>query len=117
MVRLEVGENQDRYEPENFSSWSRLIKVRAWILRFVSNCRKEEVQRRRNHLTEEEVKESEFRVFREDQRKYFVEEINMLIQGKSVSEKSLLIEMNPTMDDVVIIRANIRIVNQLLKKL
>ena len=46
MVRLEVGENRDRYEPENFSSWSRLIKVRAWILRFVRNCRKEEFQRR-----------------------------------------------------------------------
>ena len=36
---------RDCFDPKTFSSWKEIVRIRAWINRFVSNCRNENKER------------------------------------------------------------------------
>ena len=48
-VKLKNGNDKDRtvwqLEPERFSDGTRLIRLQAWVMRFVNNCRASESKR------------------------------------------------------------------------
>ena len=56
-----------RLDPARFSSWLRLKRVRAWVIRFINNCRLKKQQkneRTKGELTSEEINDSENQLIR-----------------------------------------------------
>jgi len=109
--RVDSRVNHNRYEPENYSSWLRLLRVRAWVLRFILNCRKENLQRDQGDLSKSELDECELRIFKEEQEKYYQKEMECLRRSGAVNEDSSLIDMNPKIDESGLLRADSRIIN------
>ena len=69
-----------------------MVRVRAWSLRFISNCRKENNYRETGELSVEEVSDAEKDIFRESQSTEMKEEIKQLRKRKlnKISNKFLM---------------------------
>ena len=59
-------------DPKRFSSWTKLIRVQAWVRRFIDNCRSP--NRERGELKAEEIEDAAILVIRGAQRKAFPDE-------------------------------------------
>jgi len=60
-------EMPSRLQPCKFSSWSRLVRVRAWIQRYVNNCRRRIDERSPGSLSCREVADTENEIIKEAQ--------------------------------------------------
>ena len=92
---------------QRVSSYSRLIRVTAWILRYVHNSRHQ--SRRLGTLTTEELKEGERYWFKEIQHLAFPQEIKALGDNRSLPRTSRLITFRPFVDDEGLLRVGGRI--------
>ncbi|TKS69341.1 hypothetical protein D9C73_003405 [Collichthys lucidus] len=102
------------------SSWTRLSRVMAWILRlkaFLLNIRKRKVVNAQfpqpaseegqlkdiklccGHLSLEEIKNSEMEIIKLCQMQRYSEEISCLQRGESVKRNSHIYKLNPMLDD------------------
>ena len=70
------------FKIETFSSWRKLVRIRAWFLRFFSNCRRENNQRQIGELTSEERLDAEMKIFHQSQQSDMKEEIEKITKGK-----------------------------------
>ncbi len=84
--------------PENYSSWNRLVRVCSWVLRFVRNCQVSHEQRLQGQLKPYEIAN-------------FPLEYKLLMNGKNVSNQSRIIQLNPKLDEDGLLRADSRLVN------
>ena len=99
-----------RLNPERFSKWLRLLRVRAWVLRFVHNCRLLPDQRIRcNSLTVDDIADQETAVIVEAQKIAYRKEYALLLTKKELPCKSELLSLNPRVDDVGLLRCNSRL--------
>ena len=64
------------------SSWLRLKRVRAWINRFMNNCKQPKDKRTNGELTSEEISDSENQLFQLAQESAFPGEIEAMRSGK-----------------------------------
>ena len=91
-------------DPKKFSSWKRLCRITAWILRFIINCRKPD-KKWKSTIQPEEFEVAEKLWIKNSQRDSFV------VQNESVSTNNQLSSLCPKLDSSGIIRANTRIIN------
>ena len=89
------------------SSYTRLIRVTAWVLRYVNNCRNQ--PRKQGTLATDELKEAEEKWMLKAQRSVFSAEIELLNKGKSLPRSSRLITFRPYVDDKGLLRVGGRI--------
>ena len=108
------------FDIQRFSSWRRLLRVTAWILRFISRSRRTRHQKsqetgdRQNDLLEkvlepDEISNAERYWVRETQRERFSEEWTTLRAGGSVLRSSPLWRLSPFVDSDGILRVGGRL--------
>ncbi|XP_066600734.1 uncharacterized protein [Prorops nasuta] len=100
-----------------FSSWTRLVRVVAYCLRFLNCLRKSIVVDAvlPNFLTASELCNSRNVIIRLVQAQFFIEEINILQAGESLSKRHKLMSLNPIMDKKDgILRVGGRLANSVL---
>ena len=100
-----------RLSPKCHSSLKRLIRICAWVIRFITNVRRLVNAKINGELLPSEVKDAEDWLIRSTQEESFAEEYKLLKTGKSISNSSTLICLQPIMDDYGNMRCNSRIVN------
>ena len=98
-----------RQDPTRFSSWTRLTRIHAWILRFVQNCQQPSQFRKEGELSPQEIQESEGIIIKEAQKESFPEEHRALTSGKQISKSSKLVKLTPRLDEDGIIRCDGRL--------
>ena len=93
-------------DPLKYSSWTRLIRVTAWVMRFVAKLSTKVMKR--DNLPEPQMKETltpaeldAVRKFwvKQEQSEQFPEEVQDLNRGKEVRKQSHLRALTPTMDE------------------
>ena len=84
---------------ERISSDNHLVRVTAWILRFVNNARKRSEEDSGPILSLSELKWSEETWWRIAQRSLFEEKIYNLKNGKGLSLKRKILHFHPFLDD------------------
>ena len=96
---------------KRFSSFTRLVRTTAWVLRFVqvlrSRVRKQPVTFRR--LTADELAQAERLLVAQSQAESFPEEKRALNDGKAIGAASRLVQLHPVLDDGGLIRAKGRV--------
>ena len=95
----------DRLEPERFSSWTRLIRTTAWVMRFINNCRQSVVDRSYGELDVDELQDAEIFAIRRAQRRSFPAEFTALQGNNPLSRDSKLMALHPCLDDSGVIRS------------
>ena len=99
-----------RLQPERFSSWERLIRTQAWVMRFISNCRINENERLLDQeLNSEEISDVESHIVRTMQKGVFSEEYRALIRKDKLPRHSKLLKLCLQLDDDGIMRADGRL--------
>ena len=109
-----------RLDPTRYSKWYKvkpkgaleiglsLVRVRSWVQRFVSNCRKPENQRVLGELTPAELLIAEREIIREAQGEAFSEEIGALRKNQNLLQKSPLLPSTPILINRIL-RSNTRL--------
>ena len=100
-----------------YSSYSKLLHVNAWILRFVSNLKRRHSNLTLNlskSLSVTELKQSEQHLFSRSQDRYFWEGKQRLISGKQVHSSSSLSSLNPYLGEGSLIVVGGRLSNSKL---
>ncbi|KAL9968821.1 hypothetical protein ACROYT_G020955 [Oculina patagonica] len=115
-------------DAEKFSSWLRLLRITAYVLRFISKCKTAGLQKEQRNMSSdnqaknigpnanlketlepEEIKNAEKYWVREAQRERFSEELTNLKGGGTVSKSSQLWRLSPFMDSDGILRVGGRL--------
>ena len=89
---------------DQFSSYTRLKRVTAWIMRFIKNCQTAVDDRRMNPLTVRELDQAHAYWITTSQHDHFSKEINRIKQDKPVSKSSSLRSLHPFIDHAGILR-------------
>ena len=98
-----------RLDPTRFSSWVSLIRLHAWVCRFVNNCRLPLDKRNRGELSPEEVSDAEINIIKTAQRDGFSAEFKLLSCGKILKIDSKIIGLQPKIDDDGLMRSDGRL--------
>ena len=97
-VVMTVGPPEDTLI-ERFSSYSRLLRIVTWCMRFVFNLRQRVEERRLNSLlTPQELRRVELIFLRQSQSRSFLEEKNCLQNGRDIPRRSTLLQRRPFLD-------------------
>ena len=110
-VRTVRLEEESRLNPNRYSKFNRLVRVTAWVIRFISNCRSKREDRIGTELSVEELSDSELSIISSMQEKSFQSEFEALRKDKKLSNNSQLIGFHPFVDDDQVLRANSRLAN------
>ena len=97
-----------RLQPTLFSSRQRMVRIRAWVNRFIINCRNAD-NRIRGELTPDEIRETENAIIAEAQRESFPLELHSLQGGKELPKNSKLLGLRPCLHEDGLIRSNGRL--------
>ena len=94
----------------NYSSWTKLNRITAWILRFSVNSRQIDPENRKSgELSVLELREAEFALVRITQKLFFEDELRKLSKGLVLSR--YLQKLNPYLDEKNILRVRGRLTN------
>ena len=75
-----------RLDPSRFSSWTKLIRVQAWVRRFVDNCRSP--NRESGELKAEEIEDAAIQVIKGAQRKAYPDEYLALQRQRELPKRA-----------------------------
>ena len=90
---------------QRYSSFTRIQRVVAWILRFIKNCRpSRRVTSLTPVLTVSELAAAEIYLVRFSQEAHFAEEIALLESGKDLPRGSSLLSLHPFLDPHGVLR-------------
>ena len=98
-----------RLNPQRFSSWLRLKRVTAWVLRFVENCALPKTLRESGELSIAEMNEAETRILKDLQEAEFGDEMRALRKSRSVLPTSKLQPLTPFLDENGLMRCKGRL--------
>ena len=101
--------NEDRLEPQRYSSWSKLTRVSARVNRFIENCRLPVALRREGALQPDEVISAGMQFIREAQGEVFKEEMRAIKGGRELPSASKLQPLRPMLDDDAVLRCDGRL--------
>ena len=85
-----------------FSRFATLIRVFAYVYRFINSCRTK--VKLLNYLTASELNASLLSLCRLTQKYYFLKDYTLLSDGRSASKRSKLLSLNPFIDDNGLLR-------------
>ena len=75
-------------QPQNFSSWRRLTRLYAWVVRFANNCNTlKDNKVLDNELNAEEILDAEYHIIRTMQKEAFYEEYTALLKEGNFQHK------------------------------
>ena len=94
-----------------FSSYNKLVRVMAWILRFAHNAKPQQEMKYSGCLTVPELQKAEQQLLVAAQAQEFPEELIALKLNKKLSKASKLCHLSPFIDSAGLIRAGGRIKN------
>ncbi|KAJ8040732.1 Alpha-N-acetylgalactosaminide alpha-2,6-sialyltransferase 6 [Holothuria leucospilota] len=99
--------------PERYSSWLKLVRVTAWLRRFIANARVNSASERQlgTELTIREIESAKLVWYKRAQRDVYSSEIEDLKSGRCLKQKSSLLPLNPCIDEDGILRVNGRLKN------
>ena len=100
-----------RLDPVNYSSWTRLTRVQAWVNRFLINCRSQTEQRSFGNLLSEEIHDAANQIIVVAQKKTFPDEWKSLIVGIGVPHHSKILGLQPRLDYDGLMRCDGRLTN------
>lgn len=101
---LEVSKPHDSVlNCDDFSTWGRLLRITAWVQRFVVVCHKK-TKPSSIGLTAEELDSAENYWVRYIQNKAFFNEIRFLQKGQPIKGHSSIAELSPFLDDFGFLR-------------
>ena len=106
-VRVEEKSVLDKFI-ESHSSWLRLQRVTAWILRFINKCKQRHSSSSKELLVEEIQEAAKFLV-KHEQSRSFKEEVQRLEKGKCVKRGSRLEKLSPELDEARLLRVGGRL--------
>ena len=109
MVALGMIVEVNRIDMSRFSTWLRLKRVVAWIIRFLSNCRISEEDREAKCLTVEEINDAEHLIIKDVQATDFGDELSLLSKGQQVPKSSKLAPLSPFVDSEGVLRVGGRL--------
>ncbi|XP_067040969.1 uncharacterized protein [Acropora muricata] len=110
LIAATINESRDwRLNPQRFSSWTRLLRVHAWVSRFLDNCCLSKDQRITGELTTDEIRNAENQIIAQAQQQAFPDEYRMLAQGKNLPHSSKLLQLRPVLDEDELVRCNGRL--------
>ncbi|GBL74085.1 hypothetical protein AVEN_230985-1 [Araneus ventricosus] len=92
-----------------FSSWSKLLRVMAWCLRFVDRVKG--LRQQPSFLEVGELRRTEKFIIKSVQADEFAEEIHQVKTGKSVNTTNKLSELNPFLDEDGLLSVGGRLAN------
>ncbi|XP_046803770.1 uncharacterized protein LOC124419201 [Lucilia cuprina] len=95
---------QEVIDYKRFSSYLKLKRTVAWVLRFINRCRKEIGPGEENGLTADELKNAEILLCRQAQQENFCHEIEILKNEGSLPKSSELYALCPYMDENALLR-------------
>lgn len=107
--QLKVESNVDYLVPERYSNIKKLVRVRAYVKRFLHNIGVPQKERTTGCLRVWELEESEKEIIANAQRGKFVKEYKTLVKGKTVDANSKLVSLNPQLDEDGLIRVGGRL--------
>jgi hypothetical protein len=96
---------------KRYSSWHRVCKAIAWLLRFKKWLRCKRTANIRGRLTVEEINVAEMAVVMAMQRKFYCDELSALKSNKVVSKESKIYTLEPFLDRHGIIRVGGRLLS------
>ena len=108
-VTMSNTETDNKLDPTRYSSWTKLTRVCALVMRFVDNCRLPSTLRRHGPITPDEIMDVESHFIKVAQSECFVNELKSLRSGKVVKSDSKLLPLNPIIDDDGILRSDGRL--------
>ncbi|CDW57723.1 Peptidase A17 and DUF1759 and DUF1758 domain cont aining protein [Trichuris trichiura] len=88
-----------------YSSFERLLRITAWLFRFVKNCRLPKEMRNYGLISVEELLQAE----RQVQKEYFEDEINCIVKHKALRSSSKLLMFDPYLDEDGLLRVGGRL--------
>ncbi|XP_044578944.1 uncharacterized protein LOC123261416 [Cotesia glomerata] len=89
---------------EKYSSFNKLQRIIAYILRFICNCKLSKTKRAFGPLQATELKRSHYLIIRIVQLSAFKTEIELIKNGEPLPHSSKLIPLNPILDEFGILR-------------
>lgn len=101
--------------PFQFSSWTRLVRITAYLRRFIANLAR--LAKRiavTSTLNVSELRDAQNHWFRAVQRAAYAEEIKCLSQGSAIPRTSALRSLNPVLGKDALIRLGGRLANSAL---
>ena len=104
-----MHETSWRLQPERYSSWNRLVRVRAWIQRFLENCRLKIEDRCSDGITYQEILDAETAVIKEAQQQAFGEEYTALSNQRPIPKNSKLLTLKPIIDEEGLLQSDGRL--------
>ena len=91
--------HQELINPARFSSWVKLKRVEAWLLRFLFNCRSQQNEGKLiGELSCEEIKKAQLILIRNLQQVVFFEELSILQKNGSLPRNHYLASLSPFVD-------------------
>ena len=79
-----------RLKSERFPNWTKLIRVQAWVIKFINNCRVGENRRLLDHeLLFEGINGVETQIVRKMQKEMFSEKYNALIKKVQLPKQQI----------------------------
>ncbi|XP_033116718.1 uncharacterized protein LOC117116731 [Anneissia japonica] len=93
-----------RLDPKRYSSWSRLIRIAAYVHRFITNCRSNKNYRVYRRLEHKEIQYAELSIIRKAQQESFPSDIRNLKENGIVGSNSVLSTLTPTVDEDGVLR-------------
>ena len=98
-----------RLKPERYSDWSRLLKIYAFVYRFLENCKLSRTERKFGPVEASELQDAENQILKMTQMRYFAGEYAALSADKSLPCSSKLIKLRPKLDDAGVMRCDGRL--------
>ncbi len=110
---LTVDPDHPLFPINRYSMFTRFKRVTAWVIRFLNNCRKLNLGQNTlvNSLLIPELVKAENYWISLSQCACFPEEINSLKIGSDISRRSILVQLNPFLDNFGVLRVGGRIGN------
>ena len=114
LVALGIIEKK-RIDTSRYSTWTTLLRMISWLLRFTSNCKAKEPDRNlAPTLSCAELSVAEIWIVKDTQRSPFQDDIHAIEEGKELPQASKLKALNPFVNDSGVLCVGGRLKNALL---
>lgn len=107
MTSYENAKESELLEVKNYSDLNRVLRVTAWVRRFIHNARGN--PKCTGTLSTEEISVAKFHWIQATQNQSFLEEISLLKRGKEINPQSQIQSLSPFLDDKGILRVGGRL--------
>lgn len=95
-LNCESSDTINRLSVERYSNWQHMVRIYAWVVRFIENCKiKSKELRASGELQQEELKDIKIKLIRSAQMEHFESEYVALETGKEIAYKSKLGSLKP----------------------